>query len=118
MWKAKYLIIIFVLTLSPIAFGETLVSKNFTIKVERQCSEGEVTCNDVKFIMSLPGIDKSSVITGKMVHSKCADGTTPCGMQGYKFYSGGGTYFLNNSGFVTITDKEGNILLAEQGKWQ
>ena len=113
----KYLIYI-VLFLSPLANGKTLTSDNFKIEIKRDCEEGVVTCDKIKFILYTTGFEKGEVIRGTTKHSTCADGVTPCAFQGYEFISGGGTYFIHSSGVIEVIDSDGNQLLVEQGKWQ
>ena len=102
---------------SSVAFGETLTTDNFTIQIERGCEEGVVTCNKIKFTYSPVGFKKKQVVMGKTVHTKCADGITPCAFQGYEFRADGAIYFIYNSGVLEVTDPDGNQLLVEQGKW-
>ena len=113
----KYLVLAIAIV-SSVVSAETLTTDNFIIKIERGCEEGEVTCDTMKFIFSPVGIDKKQTVVGKTVHTRCADGITPCAFQGYEFLAGGAKYFVNNSGVLEVTDSEGNQLLVEQGKWQ
>jgi hypothetical protein len=113
----KYLVFA-MLFMSPVVFSETLTTDNFVIEVERGCEEGVVTCDTIKFIYLSVGIKQKQTVVGKTVHTKCADGITPCAFQGYKFQSDGAKYFIHNSGVLEVTDSEGNQLLVEQGKWQ
>ena len=113
----KYLVLAIAIV-SSVVSAETLTTDNFIIKIERGCEEGEVTCDTMKFIFSPVGIDKKQAVAGKTVHTKCADGITPCAFQGYEFLADGAKYFIHNSGVLEVTDIEGNQLLVEQGKWQ
>ena len=113
----KYLT--FALTmLSLNAIGETLTTDNFTIQIKRECEEGVVSCDQIKFTYSAVDFEKEQTVKGKTVHTKCADGKTPCAFQGYEFISDGAKYFIHNSGVLEVLDKSGNQLLVEQGKWQ
>jgi hypothetical protein len=103
---------------SSVSFAETLVTDNFTINIENQCEEGNVTCEMIKFTYAPVGIGNMKTVIGKTKHSACADGTTPCGFQGYEFMADGGVYYISSSGILEVTDKEGNQLLVEQGKWK
>ncbi|MCG6272035.1 hypothetical protein K6U70_07495 [Vibrio vulnificus] len=104
--------------LSSNVFAETLTTDNFTIQIERECEEGMVTCDKIKFIYSPVGFETKQTVKGKTVHTKCADGITPCAFQGSEFVADGAKYFIHNSGVLEILDKNGNQLLVEQGKWQ
>jgi len=115
-YSMKFLFLV-TLTFSSLAYGEKFVSDNFAIEMESQCVEGEVTCSNIKFTITLPGAERSSIIYGKSMYTKCADGVTPCRFQGYEFMSGGSRYFINSVGLLVVTDEEGNVLLKEIGKW-
>ena len=96
----------------------TLITDNFTILIEPECEEGNVTCDQVKFIYSTVGFETKQTAFGSTVHTKCADGITPCAFQGYEFAADDAKYFIHNSGVLEVLDKDGNQLLVEQGKWQ
>lgn len=104
--------------MSSVVSAETLITENFIIQIERGCEEGEVTCDTMRFIYSPVGIDTKQTVIGKNVHTQCADGITPCAFQGYEFLADGAKYLIHNSGVLEVTDKEGNQLLVEQGRWQ
>lgn len=105
------------LIFSSLAYGEKFVSDNFSIEMEPQCAEGEVACSHIKFTITVPGAEKSSVIYGKSKYAMCADGVTPCRFQGYEFMSDGSRYFINSVGLLVVTDEQDNVLLTEVGKW-
>ena len=77
-----------------------------------------VTCERIKFSYSPVGFQKQQTVIGTTVHTKCADGVTPCAFQGYEFLSDGEKYRIYNSGVLKVSDKNGNQLLLEQGEWQ
>ncbi len=104
--------------MSSVVSAETLITDNFIIKIERGCEEGDVTCDKMRFIYSPVDSKKKQTAVGKTVHTKCADGITPCAFQGYEFIADGAIYFIHNSGVLEVTDSKGNQLLVEQGKWQ
>jgi len=113
----KYLVFATAIMSSAVS-AETLTTDNFIIQIERGCEEGKVTCDTVRFIYSPVGIEKKQIVVGKTVHTKCADGITPCAFQGFEFLADGAKYFIHNSGVLEVTDSEGNQLLVEQGTWQ
>lgn len=113
----KYLVFAIVIMSSAVS-AETLTADNFIIQIERGCREGEVTCDTMRFIYSPVGIENKQTVIGRTVHTKCADGITPCAFQGYEFLADGAKYFIHNSGVLEVTDSEGNQLMVEQGKWQ
>jgi len=112
----KYLAFVFVV-FSSVVFGETLITDNFTIQIEHGCKEGEVTCEKIKFTYSPAGIEQKKIVMGKSLHTKCADGITPCAFQGYEFLADGAKYVIYKSGVLEVIDNENNQLLVEQGKW-
>ena len=113
----KYLVLALVVISSAVS-AETLTTDNFIIQIERGCEEGNVTCDTIKFIYSPVGIEEQQTVIGKTVHTRCADGVTPCAFQGYEFLADGAKYFIHSSGVLEVIDSEGNQLLVEQGKWQ
>ena len=113
----KYLVFALLL-FSSFASAETLTTDNFIIEIERGCEEGVVTCDNIKFTYVLVGFDKKQTAIGKTVHTKCADGITPCRFQGYEFLDDGAKFFIYDSGVLEVTNSEGHQLLLEQGKWQ
>ena len=113
----KFIIVILFTIFSGSVFAETLDTDNFLIDIERRCGEGAVTCENVLFTIRPTGISTTQQYTGTTFHSTCADGVTPCQFQGYKFIADEVQYTIYSSGFLEITDKEGNPLLAEQGSW-
>ncbi len=113
----KYLVLALVI-ISSVVSAETLITENFIIQIERECEEGIVTCDTIRFIYSPVGFDQKQTVIGKTVHTMCADGVTPCAFQGYEFLADGAKYLIHNSGVLEVIDSEGNQLLVEQGKWQ
>lgn len=113
----KYIVFTLVF-ISSVVSAETLITDNFTIRIEHMCEEGEVTCNTIKFIYSPIDVNKKETIMGKTMHTLCADGITPCRFQGYQFFADGAKYLIYNSGVLEVMDSEGNQLLVEQGTWQ
>ncbi|WP_298770778.1 hypothetical protein [uncultured Shewanella sp.] len=113
----KYLVIALVI-ISSVVSAETLVTDNFIIQIERECEEGNVTCDTIRFIYSPVGCEQKHTVIGKTVHTKCADGVTPCAFQGYEFLADGAKFFIHNSGVLKVIDSEGNQLLVDKGKWQ
>src|SRR5690554_7171257 len=79
--------------MSSAVSAETLTTDNFIIQIERGCREGEVTCDTMRFIYSPVGIENKQTVIGRTVHTKCADGITPCAFQGYEFLADGAKYF-------------------------
>ena len=96
----------------------TLTTENYIVTIKVNCSEGNVTCNDVTY----EGLSKKSGnsinLKGGTWHSLCADGITPCRFLGYKFKNGSFNYLVYESGLLQIIQDENKVLVEENGKWQ
>jgi hypothetical protein len=93
----------------------TLDTPTFKIHIEVRCEEGEVTCDDVKYVGTKKKTGESLELTGKTAHHMAADGT-PGKFLGYIFKNEGVTYFLSEDGLLRITKGE-KVLLEENGTW-
>jgi hypothetical protein len=93
----------------------TLDTPSFKITVDVRCPEGEVTCDDVKYVGVSKKTGESLTLTGKTAHHLDADGT-PTRFLGYIFKNDGVTYFLSEEGKLRIT-RGGKVLLKESGTW-
>jgi hypothetical protein len=93
----------------------TLETPTFTIRIDVRCEEGEVTCEDVKYVGTNKKTGESLELTGKTAHHMSADGT-PGRFLGYLFKNKGVTYFLSEEGSLRIT-KGDDVLLQENGTW-
>lgn len=113
----KKLMTILLLIASPFSSSETFITKNFTIEIHSMCEEGNVTCDEIQFTLSVKGFESKKIVTGKTIHTRCADGVTPCAFQGYLFVTNDAKYFLYHSGVLEVVDKQDNPLLLEQGEW-
>lgn len=96
--------------------AQTLDTPSFSITIDVLCEEGNVTCDDVRYVVTNKKTGKSISLTGSTVHSLCADGVTPCRFQGYTFKRGNTTYRVMDSGDLIIT-RDGKLLLRERGEW-
>ncbi|HEY6071716.1 MAG TPA: hypothetical protein VIU85_10110 [Chthoniobacterales bacterium] len=93
----------------------TLETSSFTIKIDVHCEEGEVTCDDVKYVGTNKKTGESLELTGKTAHHMDAD-ATPGKFLGYIFKNEGVTYFLSEEGMLRVT-KGDQVLLKENGTW-
>ena len=93
----------------------TLDTASFKIKIEVRCEEGEVTCDDVKYVGKNKKTGESLELTGKTAHHMDTDGT-PGKFLGYIFKNEGATYFLGEDGLLRVTKGE-KLLLEENGTW-
>lgn len=93
----------------------TLDTSTFEIRIEVRCEEGEVTCDDVKYVGKNKKTRESLELTGKTAHHMDADGT-PGRFLGYIFKNEGVTYFLSEEGMLRISKGE-KVILEENGTW-
>lgn len=114
---AFYCALLVLLGFSPLSAGPTgtLETKTFTIKIDVRCEEGEVTCEDVKYVGENKKTGESLKLTGKTAHHMDADGT-PGRFLGYVFKNKGVQYFLSEEGMLRVT-KGDDVLLEEKGTW-
>lgn len=112
-------VIVLLLAIFTSAVGaETLLTDTYSIQIQRECEEGNVTCDKIRFTYTVAGSDAPRVAMGSTVHSTCADGITPCAFRGYAFSSESHQFFILSSGTLEVMDYEGNLLLTEPGAWQ
>ncbi|MFO0519912.1 MAG: hypothetical protein ACK515_05740 [bacterium] len=101
----------------PVEAAQTLVTPNFEVRIEVLCAEGNVTCDKVRYTGTNRRNGRSITLTGRTLHSLCADGVSPCRFLGYEFRSGSITYTAFESGLLSV--REGSkVLLEEQGAWR
>lgn len=112
------LAVVAVLGLSlPAEAAQTLVTRNFEVRIEVLCPEGDVTCDKVRYTGVNRRNGRSITLNGRTLHTLCADGVTPCRFLGYEFRSGSITYTAFDSGLLSV--REGSkVLLEEQGTWR
>lgn len=97
--------------------AETLQTRNFIVKITRNCPEGEVVCNNVSYTGISLRTAESIKLTGRTVYRLCSDRVTPCQFLGYEFINGNYRYFVTESGIIRVY-KNGKLLLEESGSWQ
>ncbi|MEC4818244.1 MAG: hypothetical protein SAK29_33975 [Scytonema sp. PMC 1069.18] len=96
------------------ANAETLKTKNFYVKITRNCSEGYVTCNNVKYFGKSLKTGESISLTGKTIHTTGADGVTPGRFLGYEFRNKNYLYQVTADGALLIYQNK-KLILKEQG---
>lgn len=96
------------------ANAETLKTKNFNVKITRNCSEGYVTCNNVKYFSKNLKTGKSISLTGKTIHTTGTDGVTPGHFLGYEFRNNNYLYQVTADGTLLIYQGK-KLILKEQG---
>ena len=112
----------FAASLAVVAFSSahagpsgTLETKSFSIAIEVKCEEGEVTCDNVKYVGTNKRTGESVDLTGKTAHHMDKEGN-PGRFLGYIFKNKGVTYFLSEEGALRVT-KGDEVLLEENGTW-
>lgn len=113
----RLVFILGLLLFSAFCQSETLVTNKYEATVTQLCEEGAVVCDNVvlNLIDNVTG-DKLR-IGGETLHTKCADGITPCAFQGYVFTTSKNTYRILSKGQLQIFDKRGELIFSERGNW-
>jgi hypothetical protein len=99
------------------AIAETLITKQFRIDIQRNCEEGNVTCDQVSYRGKDLKTGKSIQLSGKTIHTKCADGVTPCRFLGYEFRNRGYRYIVTDGGQLRIYQGQ-KLILSQSGDWE
>jgi hypothetical protein len=94
--------------------AETLETPSFIVNIEVRCAEGNVTCDNVLYTGTSKKTGRSITLRGRTLHSRCADGVTPCQFQGYVFNSGNSTYTVTQGGDLIVMQGK-KTLLREHG---
>jgi len=94
-----------------------LETPSFIVRIEVRCPEGNVTCEDVIYEGTSRKTGKSISLKGRTMHSRCADGVTPCTFQGYTFNSGKINYTVLQEGSLIVMDGD-RTLVSEMGIWK
>ncbi|MEZ5457525.1 MAG: hypothetical protein R3F04_15700 [Lysobacteraceae bacterium] len=95
--------------------ASTLQTANFTITIESQCAEGEVSCDEVRYLGRSKRTGASISLLGRTLHSACKDGS-PCQFQGYEFRSSTVVYRVFEDGLLEVSDGD-RVLVNERGEW-
>jgi hypothetical protein len=99
---------------SSLANAETLKTKNFSVKITRNCAEGNVTCDNVTYSGKNLKTGASIRLTGKTIHTTCADGVTPCRFLGYEFRNNKFLYRVTEDGKLQVFQGK-KLILQEEG---
>ncbi len=97
---------------SGTAMAETFKTKSYNIKITNNCPEGNVTCNNVTYYGRSVKTGASVRLTGKTIHTTCADGVTPCRFLGYEFRNKQYLYRVTENGRLQIY--QGNRLILDE----
>lgn len=101
---------------SNAALADTLRTRDFRVTITNNCPEGNVTCNDVTYYGTNLKTGASIQLTGKTVHTLCADGVTPCQFLGYEFSNGKYRYVVTENGRLQVYQGR-KLLLDQRGNW-
>jgi hypothetical protein len=96
------------------ANAEVLQTKSFNIRIERNCPEGEVTCNNVTYIGTNIRTGKAIRLQGKTMHLTGADGVTPSRFLGYEFWTEEYKYVVTYDNKLQVFHDE-KLIIEEQG---
>lgn len=94
-----------------------LTTPSFVITIDSRCEEGVVACDRVRYTGVSRKTGKSITLNGRDVHTRCADGVTPCRFLGYRFNNGAITYMVWENGMLEVTEG-GRVLVQESGQWE
>ncbi len=108
--------IVGLLCLAEGAIADILTTKQFRIEIQVNCQEGNVTCDRVSYRAKDLKTGKSIRLSGKTMHSLCADRVTPCRFLGYEFRNRGYRYIVTEGGQLEVY-KGGKLVLSQSGTW-
>ena len=98
-----------IIACTDLAGAETLVTKNFQIKITRHCEEGNVTCDRVTYVGKSLKTDKSIFLTGKTLNN-----SRSYTFLGYEFRNEPYRYLVTSNNILLVYKGE-RLILREQG---
>lgn len=101
---------------SQAALADTLRTKDFRVTITNNCPEGNVTCKDVTYYGTNLKTGASIQLTGKTIHTLCADRVTPCRFLGYEFSNGNYRYVVTENGRLQVYQGR-KLVLDQKGNW-
>ena len=112
----KALLIGWLLCAAAAQAEEVLLTPSFTVTIVG-CAEGEVSCDNVKYVGVSRKTGNALKLTGKTLHAMAADGVTPGRFLGWRFRSGQTIYTVTEEGLLQV--RQGTkTLVSEQGRWE
>lgn len=101
------------------ADGKTaqLETDSLLLTVDVHCAEGDVTCDKVTMQAVHKETGASLILNGETLHSRCADGITPCRFIGYHFGHHDLVYQLTEQGMFSVLSGS-TVVFEETGTWQ
>mgnify|MGYP003383588747 CR=1 FL=1 len=97
--------------------AQRLATESFDITIEVRCAEGVVGCDDVLYVGTHRKSGRAIRLVGRELHTRCADGVTPCRFLGYAFDSGDVRYMVSDDGALIVRQGK-KTLVQERGVWQ
>lgn len=97
--------------------AQRLATQSFDITIQVRCAEGVVGCADVLYVGVHRQSGRSIRLVGRELHTRCADGVTPCRFLGYAFENGNTRYLVSDEGRLTVRQGD-KVLVEERGVWQ
>ena len=104
-------------TTVPAATVETLESPTYKITIVARWTEGDLWCDDVKYVGVNKRTKKSIVLIGRTFYSMGEDGITPSHFLGYLFKNGRTIYAIYDAGEIYVT-RGAKVLVDERGEWK
>lgn len=98
--------------------AQTWVSNRYVIELDRQCLEGDVTCDMYEITLVDRSRGERQVMYGQTLHTVCADGVSPCRFMGYQFAGKDLRYRLYETGTLEVYDRDNKIVRSERGEWR
>ena len=99
---------------SPAASAlERLDTASYALSIDVRCEEGVVGCDKVRLVATERRTGEVTRLNGREVHTRCADGVTPCRFLGYEFKRGSRTYNVWENGTFAIR-QGGKVVLEEK----
>jgi hypothetical protein len=95
---------------------EVLLTPSFTLTIVG-CAEGEVSCDNVKYVGVSRKTGNAIKLTGKTLHTMGADGVTPGRFLGWQFRSGQTIYTVTEDGLLEVR-QGAKTLVSERGEWK
>ncbi|MBK1690514.1 hypothetical protein [Rubrivivax gelatinosus] len=96
--------------------AQTLLTPGYRVTIEPRCPEGEVGCAEVGYRGVSRRSGRAIRLEGHTLHTRCADGVTPCRFLGWEFRNRDTVYRVLESGELRVTRGE-QVLVQEQGVW-
>lgn len=97
--------------------AQRLITDSYDVTIEARCEEGVVSCDKVIFRSVDRKSGKRLRLVGEDLHTRCADGVTPCRFLGHIFRHGKLSYIVWENGTFAIR-RGSKVLLQEQGTWE